>query len=62
LQALREKRSIALEDVDFPSHSISSLNRHLVVCEEGEELSQSDRGKLRARDWGWLASYSSHNP
>lgn len=40
LQALRERRHIVFERGTSPSNSIPSKSGHLVVCEDGEELSQ----------------------
>ena len=40
LQALRERRRITFQPGKSPSHSLPSKSKHLVVCEDGEELSQ----------------------
>lgn len=40
LKALRENKAIRFTDEASPDEGISSLNGHVVVCEDGEELSQ----------------------
>ncbi|MGE3993359.1 hypothetical protein, partial [Pseudorhodoplanes sp.] len=40
LQALRERRGIKFEKHSSPTHSVPSKSGHLVVCEDGEEISQ----------------------
>lgn len=40
LQALRERRRITFAPGNSPTYSLPSKGRHLVVCEDGEDLSQ----------------------
>lgn len=40
LKALRERRRITFEPGTSPAYSLPSKGRHLVVCEDGEEISQ----------------------